>query len=105
MSFVLSLPHREGTGISKQLPAFNETGMAFNGHCCVGNLILKITGLDLLAKLLAFDPYERISSSDALATPYLMSYHDPVDEPVADHMFDFTFNTRRFSHGTWKARM
>lgn len=66
---------------------------------------LQIIGLDLLERLLAFDPYERISSSDALAAPYLTSYHDPVDEPVADHTFDFTTNKKWGSHETWKARL
>lgn len=74
-------------------------------HIAVCEIFLQITGLNLLERLLAFDPSERISSSDALAASYLTSYHDPVDEPVADHIFDFTPNTKWVSHETWKARM
>ena len=36
--------------------------------------------IDLLEKLLKFDPYQRITVEEALAHPYLESYHDPDDE-------------------------
>ncbi|KAG8907676.1 hypothetical protein FRB99_002754 [Tulasnella sp. 403] len=39
--------------------------------------------LDLLEKMLAFDPTDRITVMDALAHPYLESYHEIGDEPVA----------------------
>ncbi|KAL6454652.1 FUS3 Mitogen-activated protein kinase FUS3 [Candida maltosa Xu316] len=38
--------------------------------------------IDLLDKLLVFDPSKRISAEEALAHPYLKTYHDPSDEPV-----------------------
>ena len=37
-------------------------------------------GLDLLAKMLKFDPAERINVDEALAHPYLAALHDPEDE-------------------------
>ncbi|KAM9886224.1 hypothetical protein OXX79_014338, partial [Metschnikowia pulcherrima] len=37
--------------------------------------------LDLLEKLLAFDPHERITVEEALDHPYLAVWHDPQDEP------------------------
>ena len=40
--------------------------------------------LDLLEKLLAFNPVKRISVEDALKHPYLEPYHDPDDEPTAE---------------------
>ena len=40
--------------------------------------------LDLLERLLAFNPVKRISVVDALQHPYLEPYHDPEDEPTAD---------------------
>ncbi|KAL3320116.1 Mitogen-activated protein kinase 1 [Cichlidogyrus casuarinus] len=45
--------------------------------------------LDLLDKLLTFDPRKRISVEDALAHAYLRPYYDPEDEPVADRPFSF----------------
>lgn len=39
--------------------------------------------IDLLGKMLAFDPAKRITVVEALAHPYLSSYHDPTDEPDA----------------------
>jgi len=47
--------------------------------------------IDLLSKLLAFDPAKRISCEEALAHPYLAVWHDPNDEPVCSSTFDFGF--------------
>lgn len=52
--------------------------------------------LDLLEKLLAFNPVKRITVEDALRHPYLEPYHDPEDEPIAEvipeSFFDFDRN-------------
>ena len=52
--------------------------------------------LDLLEKLLAFDPVKRITVEEALKHPYLKPYHDPGDEPTAapipEEFFDFEKN-------------
>lgn len=45
--------------------------------------------LDLLDRLLAFDPNQRINVTDALAHPYLRQHHDPNDEPIALHPLTF----------------
>ncbi|KAJ3415475.1 Mitogen-activated protein kinase [Chytridiales sp. JEL 0842] len=47
--------------------------------------------LDLLEKLLTFDPAARITVEEALKHPYLEAYHDEEDEPVHDKPFDFAF--------------
>merc|ERR1712071_346886 len=45
--------------------------------------------LDLLDKMLTFNPHKRIVVEDALAHPYLEQYYDPADEPVAEEPFKF----------------
>lgn len=40
--------------------------------------------IDLLSKLLTFDPAKRISCEQALAHPYFSVWHDPSDEPVCE---------------------
>ncbi|CAB4442057.1 MAP kinase [Rhizophagus irregularis] len=49
--------------------------------------------LDLLEKLLKFDPATRITVEQALAHSYLAAYHDEEDEPAHEHMFDFSFES------------
>lgn len=36
--------------------------------------------LDLLDKMLTFNPHKRIEVEEALAHPYLEQYYDPTDE-------------------------
>jgi mitogen-activated protein kinase 1/3 len=45
--------------------------------------------LDLLDRLLTFDPNKRIDVCDALAHPYLKQHYDPNDEPIATDPFTF----------------
>jgi serine/threonine protein kinase len=40
--------------------------------------------LDLLGKMLCFDPAKRISCEEALNHPYLQVWHDPADEPSCE---------------------
>lgn len=46
-------------------------------------------GLDLMDKILQFNPDRRLSVEDALQHPYVHPYYDPADEPVADAPFRF----------------
>lgn len=47
--------------------------------------------LDLLDKMLTWDPNNRITVDDALAHPYFASLHCIEDEPIATNTFDFSF--------------
>jgi serine/threonine protein kinase len=49
--------------------------------------------LDLLDKLLAFDPEKRITAAESLKHPYLSTYHIPDDEPDHERLFDFSFES------------
>lgn len=64
--------------------------------------------LDLLERLLAFNPAKRISVEDALRHPYLEPYHDPDDEPTAppipEGFFDFDKNKDALSKEQLKSR-
>lgn len=47
--------------------------------------------LDLLDRMLSFDPTSRISVEEALEHPYLHIWHDASDEPTCPSTFDFHF--------------
>ncbi|KAG8965685.1 Mitogen-activated protein kinase [Tulasnella sp. 425] len=55
--------------------------------------------IDLLGRMLAFDPARRISCEEALNHPYLAVWHDPNDEPVCQSKFDFTFEEEESMDG------
>lgn len=43
--------------------------------------------IDLLEKMLQFEPEERISAADALRHPYLARFHDPNREVIIEGMY------------------
>lgn len=61
--------------------------------------------LDLLEKMLVFDPRKRIDATESLAHEYVAPYHDPTDEPVAAEKFDWSFNDADLPVDTWKVMM
>jgi p38 MAP kinase len=61
--------------------------------------------IDLLEKMLVFDPKKRITAAEALAHPYLSPYHDPDDEPVTDSTFDWSFTEMELTVEQWKMMM
>ena len=50
--------------------------------------------LDLLSKMLVFNPARRITVIEALEHPYLATLHCEEDEPEADFKFDFGFDSK-----------
>ncbi|EEQ34243.1 mitogen-activated protein kinase HOG1 [Microsporum canis CBS 113480] len=61
--------------------------------------------VDLLEKMLVFDPRARTSASEALTHEYLAPYHDPTDEPEAGERFDWSFNDADLPVDSWKIMM
>ena len=49
-----------------------------------------ILALDLLDKMLTFNPHKRITVEEALAHPYLEQYFDPADEVTCNLEFSWT---------------
>ncbi len=49
--------------------------------------------LDLIDKLLVFDPAHRLTAEEALGHQFLSSYHFADDEPAHPRLFDFAFET------------
>lgn len=87
LRFVKSLPHREPVPFASKFKNADPEA------------------IDLLEKMLMFDPRKRIVAADALAHPYLAPYHDPTDEPVASEKFDWSFNDVDLPVDTWKVMM
>ena len=48
--------------------------------------------LDLLGKMLTFNPKKRYTVDQCLSHPYFEGLHDPEQEPTAESTFDFSFD-------------
>eukprot|EP00271_Cylindrocystis_brebissonii_P015231 TRINITY_DN374_c1_g2_i1.p1 TRINITY_DN374_c1_g2~~TRINITY_DN374_c1_g2_i1.p1 ORF type:complete len:382 (-),score=61.11 TRINITY_DN374_c1_g2_i1:953-2098(-) len=49
--------------------------------------------IDLMSRMLVFDPRQRMTVEDALNHPYLATLHDINDEPICLHPFNFGFES------------
>ena len=87
LRFVQSLPKRQRVPFSEKLRCNDESA------------------LDLLEKMLVFDPRKRINASECLSHEYVAPYHDPTDEPVAAEKFDWSFNDADLPVDNWKVMM
>ncbi|CAI4044504.1 hypothetical protein SKDZ_11G0570 [Saccharomyces kudriavzevii ZP591] len=72
-SYILLFGHIPGTPFESILPKANPKG------------------LDLLKKMLEFDPKQRIVVDEALKHPFLSVWHDIDDEPSCEKTFAFEF--------------
>ena len=60
--------------------------------------------VDLIRKMLTFDPQKRITVEEALKHPYLKNLHFEEDEPSAEFVsaFDFDFELYNFKKDEYK---
>ncbi|TPX48858.1 hypothetical protein SeLEV6574_g01807 [Synchytrium endobioticum] len=87
LRFVHSLPQREKVPFTETFPTVESDA------------------LDILERMLVFDPKSRITAAEALAHPYLATYHDPTDEPAADQAFDWSFGELDLPVAEWRRRI
>ena len=79
--FVLQLPKREGKKFEDLFKGANPLA------------------IDLLKKMLTYDPADRITVAEALKHPYLKQLHFPDDEPVTQLVSAFDFDFEKYSLG------
>jgi hypothetical protein len=84
---VRSLPFKKPVPFRKILPTADPQGL-YNVHLLYAFTLNFAIAIDLLTKMLTFDPRTRINVSEALEHPWLASYHDPTDEPSCLHKFE-----------------
>ena len=70
----------ESKKLIKHLPKNKKNGKDFNKLFSFANP----EAIDLLKKLLTFDPDRRINVTEALAHPYLKDLHLEEDEPIRE---------------------
>ena len=77
--FVQQLPKREGKDFDQFFKGANPLAV------------------DLLKKMLVYDPEDRITVNDALAHPYFKQLHFEDDEPTTDPVVAFDFDFEKYS--------
>ena len=48
--------------------------------------------LDLLSKMLIFNPHKRYSIEQCISHPYFEGLHNPEEEPISETPFDWSFD-------------
>ncbi|KAI3622541.1 map kinase [Moniliophthora roreri] len=105
LRFVKSLPKRERVPFSQKLRTTDPDGGRSLIICCSVTNSFHRKALDLLEKMLVFDPRKRIDATESLDHEYVAPYHDPTDEPEASEKFDWSFNDADLPVDTWKVMM
>ena len=72
--FVIKLPNKSQQNLKTLFPKSNPNA------------------LDLLSKMLVFNPNKRYTVKQCLAHPYFDGLHNPLEEPVGETPFDWKFD-------------
>lgn len=75
--FMRKLPNKSPTPLNVQFPSAPSDA------------------LDLMKKMLQIHPRRRINVEDALSHTFLSQLHNEDDEPVAEKVFDYTFENEK----------
>ncbi|KAL9108255.1 MAG: hypothetical protein Q9227_006993 [Pyrenula ochraceoflavens] len=105
LRFVQSLPKRERQPLANKFKNADPLGKVPSLTFFPPALTFSPTAIDLLERMLVFDPKSRITAANGLSHEYLAPYHDPTDEPVAEEKFDWSFNDADLPVDTWKIMM
>lgn len=106
LRFVQSLPKRERVPFSEKLTCKDPVGACASLYASAfAPLTMGHPAIDLLEKMLVFDPRKRINATESLSHEYVAPYHDPTDEPEAAEKFDWSFNDADLPVDTWKVMM
>ena len=62
----------------------------------------QLKALDLLERLLVYNPKQRMTAAEALKHEYVRPYRDPADEPDAPEKFDWGWDHADLPIETWK---
>ena len=76
----------------EQLP--NQAGKNFNE---LFSMCKNPQAIDLMKKMLIFDPEQRITVQQALEHPYMSKLHQEDDEPIGQPVSDFDFDFEMYS--------
>jgi p38 MAP kinase len=98
---VQRLPKREGVPFSQKLSTRDPDGVFLPNDLLPMIGADRLKALDLLERMLVFDPRERIDATQSLSHPYIAPYHDPSDEPVSPQKFDWSFNDAHLPVNVW----
>ena len=66
----------------------------------------KPEAIDLMSKLLQFNPEKRIDADAALKHPYVALFHNPADEPICTHQIKLHFSDdKKYSISEYREKL
>lgn len=82
---IAMIPNRRAREFMEKLPAWNKKDFRaiMSGRGITNNESVDDSAIDLVERLLKFDPKKRLTAAEALEHPYVQEYRDPKTETVA----------------------
>lgn len=105
LNFIQSLPHSEGSGLETRLNKATPEGLFIDSEYPVLTNTDMPKAIDILRKMLVYNPCARVNAATVLEHPYLSPYHDPSDEPVATEQINWSSEVTSDSVDSWRLDM